>query len=91
MLVMVLLAGCAALLGLAFAAWRARWITAQDPGEASLVRIAGFVRSGAMAFLKRQYSVLALFILVAGGALALANSLGAAHGHAYRNPLVGLS
>jgi len=91
MLVMVLLAGCAGLLGLAYAAWRARWIAVQDPGEASLVRIAGFVRTGAMAFLKRQYSVLALFVLVAGGALALANAIGAGHGHAYKNPLVGVS
>ena len=91
MLVMVLLAGCTGLLGLAYAAWRAHWIGAQDPGEASLVRIAGFVRTGAMTFLKRQYSVLAVFVLVAGGALALANALGAGHGHAYKNPLVGVS
>jgi K(+)-stimulated pyrophosphate-energized sodium pump len=93
MLLIVLLTVAAAATGLVVAFLRARWIGRQDPGEAILVRISGYVRTGAMAFLKRQYRVLAIFILLAGGALALANVLGASHvhGNAYRSPLVGLS
>ncbi len=87
--VLVLLSICAGILGLGIAGWRANWISRQEPGSELMVRIAGYVREGALAFLRRQYTVLAVFVLCAGGLLALANAMGG--GSAYKNPLVGLS
>ncbi|HUF47924.1 MAG TPA: sodium-translocating pyrophosphatase, partial [Vicinamibacterales bacterium] len=41
-----------------------RWITAQDPGTEQMRRIAALIRAGAMAFLKVEYSVLSVFVLI---------------------------
>ena len=47
-----------------------RWITAQDAGTDQMKRIAALIRAGAMAFLKVEYSVLAVFVLIMVGLLA---------------------
>jgi len=57
-------------LALVFAFWRTRWIYAQDAGNDEMKKIAGFIRDGAMAFLGREYRVLAIFVLVVGSVLA---------------------
>ena len=49
------------------------WVQKQDAGEENMVRIAGHIREGAMAFLGREYRVLAIFVVVAAIALAVAN------------------
>ncbi len=61
------------LLGLAFAFVRSLWVNKQDAGSEEMQTIAGHIRSGAMAFLGREYRVLAIFVLVAAGLLAWAN------------------
>ncbi len=48
----------------AFAAYLASRIKARDPGTERMVRIAALIRAGAMAFLKVEYSVLAVFAAV---------------------------
>ena len=63
----------AGLLALLFALWRAMWVKKQKPGNARMQEIAGFIRTGAMAFLARQYRVLAVFVLVVGVGLGVAN------------------
>jgi len=60
-------------LALAFAAWRGSWIGRQDAGNERMVEIAGHIREGAMAFLRREYSVLAIFVVVVAALLAFAN------------------
>ncbi|MGH9320876.1 MAG: sodium-translocating pyrophosphatase, partial [Vicinamibacteria bacterium] len=62
--------GAAALL---FAFYKAAYVSGQDPGTERMREIAGFIRTGAMAFLRREYSVLALFALVVSALLVLAN------------------
>src|SRR5512145_1198493 len=52
-----------ALLALGGAAWLHRWMLAADPGTPRMRRIAGYVREGAMAFLRQQYRVVAWFFL----------------------------
>ena len=59
-------------LALAFAYWKASWVNAQDAGTDKMKEIAGFVRDGAMAFLRREYKMLAVFVLIVAG-LAEAN------------------
>ncbi len=67
------IAGCGAL-GLLYAWLRSAWINRQDAGTDRMVEISRHIREGAMAFLAREYRVLAIFVLVIAGLLAWANS-----------------
>jgi len=49
-------------LALLFALWRSSWISKQDPGNEKMVEIGNAVKEGAMAFLAREYKVLAVFV-----------------------------
>jgi len=63
-------------LGLIFAYVFYRQIMKKAEGEPDMIRIAGYVREGAMAYLKQQYKVVAIFFVCAGlgfGVLALLN------------------
>ncbi len=50
-------------LALAFAFWKLRWVESQSQGTDEMAKIAGHIRSGAMAFLNREYRVLAIFVV----------------------------
>ena len=49
---------------LGFAFWKLRWVESQSQGTDEMAKIAGHIRSGAMAFLSREYRVLAIFVAV---------------------------
>lgn len=51
-------------LALVFAFWKLRWVESQSQGTKEMATIAGHIRSGAMAFLNREYRVLAIFVVV---------------------------
>jgi K(+)-stimulated pyrophosphate-energized sodium pump len=51
-------------LALVFAFWKLRWVESQSQGTEEMATIAGHIRSGAMAFLNREYRVLAVFVVV---------------------------
>ena len=53
------------LLALVYTWLRAGWVTRQDAGDARMKTIAGYIADGAIAFLKAEYKVLALFALIA--------------------------
>jgi K(+)-stimulated pyrophosphate-energized sodium pump len=61
------------LLALAYTFWRSAWVARQDPGTEKMQRIADAIAVGAMAFLRAEYKVLAVFVgsiallLLAGG------------------------
>jgi K(+)-stimulated pyrophosphate-energized sodium pump len=61
------------LIALLFAFYKAAWVNRQDAGTEKMIEISGYVREGAMAFLKREYSVLAIFVVIVAVLLALAN------------------
>lgn len=61
------------IIALFFAFLKAKWVNKQDPGTEKMVEISGYVREGAMAFLKREYTVLAVFVVIAAILLAIAN------------------
>jgi K(+)-stimulated pyrophosphate-energized sodium pump len=73
------------LVGLAFSAYRYRWVASQDPGNEKMQAIADRIRKGAMAFLKAEYSVMLGFILVATALMFLSGNSKDSH------PLVALS
>ena len=76
----------AGILALAFAFVRSGWIRKQDPGTPEMVVIAGHIREGAMAFLRREYSVLAVFVIVVALLLGFANA-----GRAESSWMIGVS
>jgi K(+)-stimulated pyrophosphate-energized sodium pump len=63
------------LLGLAFAAYLARWIAARPAIEPDMQRVAGIIQSVAEAFNRRQSSVIGAVSAVLGGAIFLAYGL----------------
>ncbi|HMB52510.1 MAG TPA: sodium/proton-translocating pyrophosphatase, partial [Thermoanaerobaculia bacterium] len=73
-------------LALIYAWVRSVWIGKQDAGDDRMTVIAGHIREGAMAFLGREYRVLAIFVVVVAALLAWANA-----GQVNSSPLIGLS
>jgi len=61
------------IIALLFAFIKTKWINSLDPGTERMVEISGFVRDGAMAFLKREYRVLGVFVFAVAVLLAIAN------------------
>lgn len=73
-------------LALIYTYFKSNWISKQDAGNEKMKTISGHIAEGAMAFLKAEYSVLAVFVIVVAALLAYsgANSTDS-------SPLVGLS
>ena len=72
--VILFLALLCGVVALVFARKRTAWIYAQEPGTEKMQEIGAAVREGAMAFLYREYKVLAVFVLVVAAILAYINS-----------------
>ncbi len=52
------------LIALAFAYSKAKWVKAQDAGTDRMKEIAGYIQEGSMAFLTREYRLLAIFVAI---------------------------
>jgi K(+)-stimulated pyrophosphate-energized sodium pump len=65
----ILAAGAVALLSLTFAVIRRRFIYSQDQGTDEMKKLAGLIQDGAMAFLKKEYSWLCVFVGVVAVAI----------------------
>ncbi len=63
------------ILALGYAWYKSGWVNKQDPGNERMVEIGGFVREGAMAFLGREYRVLAVFVVVVAILLGVSNAM----------------
>ena len=74
------------LAALAFAWVRSAWIERQDAGNEKMMTIAAHIREGAMAFLTREYRILAVFVVIVAALLAWANA-----GKPESSALIGLS
>lgn len=68
------LAPVAALIGFGVALYLAKWVLKQDPGNERMQEISKATQEGALAFLLREYRVLAIFAVVVGVILGLAIS-----------------
>ncbi|MEM9701539.1 MAG: sodium-translocating pyrophosphatase [Planctomycetota bacterium] len=71
---------------LGWAFYRAKWVQDQEVGTDRMAEIAADIRGGAIAFLKREYAVLSLFVLVVAGLL-----LGVNLGREDSSPLIALA
>ncbi|MBO6518051.1 MAG: sodium-translocating pyrophosphatase, partial [Bacteroidia bacterium] len=63
------------LIGLAVMFVKSRWVNNQDAGEENMKTLAAYVREGAMAFLKAEYRILAIFVVAAGILLGILSSV----------------
>ncbi len=61
----------AGVIALLFTALKSSWVTKQEVGTERMGRIADSIAAGAMAFLKAEYRVLAIFVVVVAVILAL--------------------
>ncbi|HSM34052.1 MAG TPA: sodium-translocating pyrophosphatase [Anaerolineae bacterium] len=66
-----ILAGGAAIAGLIAALMLARSVLAQDAGPEIIQKVGRLIQAGAMAFLRREYMILAVFVVVVAALLAL--------------------
>ena len=76
----------AAVLAMVFSFWKSSWIEAQDEGTDRMKSIGASIAEGAMAFLKAEYRILAIFVVAVAIMLGLANM-----GRADSSPLIALS
>lgn len=63
-------APAAGVLALLFALFIAGWVSKQEPGNKRMKEISEAIHEGAMAFLKREYSILIVFVAVLAALLA---------------------
>jgi len=59
-----------ALIGLLFMAVKRSWVLKQDAGDGKMKEISDYIYEGALAFLKAEYKLLAIFVLAASVVLA---------------------
>tara|TARA_B100001758_G_scaffold94995_1_gene81150 strand:+ start:22 stop:2181 length:2160 start_codon:yes stop_codon:yes gene_type:complete len=73
-------------LAMLFAFWKTTWINKQDQGTEKMERIGKDISDGAMAFLKAEYRVLSIFVIIVAFLLGFAN-----YGNPNSSSLVALS
>jgi len=66
----------AGVLGIALAVFLARYVLRQNPGTDRMQEISAAIKEGAMAFLSREYRILAIFVVVIGIVLGVIPNLG---------------
>ena len=76
----------AAVLAMVYSFWKTSWISSQDEGTDRMKSIGASIADGAMAFLKAEYRILAIFVVAVAVLLGLANS-----GRADSSALISLS
>ncbi|MEL6535741.1 MAG: sodium-translocating pyrophosphatase [Bacteroidota bacterium] len=63
------------IVGLIIMAVKSAWVSKQDAGDANMVELAGHISRGAMAFLKAEWKVMAMFAVIAGALLAWSGTM----------------
>lgn len=61
----------AGILALLFTYLRSAWVKRQDPGNEKMIRIGDHISEGALAFLKSEYTILSIFVIVVAVLLIL--------------------
>src|SRR6476620_8010719 len=68
------------ILGLVVMAFKSAWVGKQDAGDAKMQELAGYIADGAMAFLKAEWKVLSIFVVVAAALLAFLGTIHSVNG-----------
>lgn len=72
---MLYLVPALALLGLVVMFIQSAWVRKQDAGESRMAEIAKHIHEGALAFLKAEYRILAVFVVIAGALLGFVSTI----------------
>ncbi|MFT5600030.1 MAG: K(+)-stimulated pyrophosphate-energized sodium pump [Flavobacteriales bacterium] len=59
------------ILAIVYMAFLAKWVMKQDAGDDKMKKIAKYIQEGALAFLKAEYRLLMIFVVIAGVALGV--------------------
>ncbi|MFC3881849.1 sodium-translocating pyrophosphatase [Algoriphagus namhaensis] len=62
-------------IGLAYMLYLRAWVRKQDAGDEKMQKLAGYIKEGALAFLKAEYRMLTIFVVVAGILLGVISML----------------
>lgn len=62
-------------LGLLVMAVKSAWVSKQDAGDSNMQELAGYIANGAMAFLKAEWRVLAIFAIITAALLAYSGTI----------------
>lgn len=63
------------ILGLVVMAFKSAWVSKQDAGDANMQELAGHIADGAMAFLKAEWKVLSIFVVITAALLAYSGTI----------------
>ncbi|NOT46728.1 MAG: sodium-translocating pyrophosphatase [Acidobacteria bacterium] len=63
------------ILGLVVMAVKSAWVSKQDAGDANMQELAGHIADGAMAFLKAEWRVLSIFVVITAALLAYSGTI----------------
>jgi K(+)-stimulated pyrophosphate-energized sodium pump len=63
------------IVGLLVMAFKAAWVTKQDAGDQKMQELAGYIADGALAFLKAEWKVLSIFVLITAALLAYSGTI----------------
>ncbi|MBM77578.1 MAG: sodium-translocating pyrophosphatase [Crocinitomicaceae bacterium] len=64
------------LLGLVYMLYLSSWVKKQSAGSDKMKKLSGYIATGALAFLKAEYRMLAVFVVIAGAALGFLSAMG---------------
>src|SRR5437762_3158754 len=71
----IYLAPALGILGLVVMAIKSAWVGKQDAGDANMKELAGHIADGAMAFLKAEWKVLGVFVVITAAILAYSGTI----------------
>ncbi|MFZ1701956.1 MAG: sodium-translocating pyrophosphatase [Pyrinomonadaceae bacterium] len=63
------------ILGLIVMAVKSAWVSKQDAGDDKMQELAGYIADGAMAFLKAEWKVLSIFVVITAAVLAYSGTI----------------
>jgi K(+)-stimulated pyrophosphate-energized sodium pump len=64
------------ILALIYMLFLGAWVKKQPAGDEKMKKLSGYIATGALAFLKAEYKMLAIFVLIAGSALGVLSAMG---------------
>jgi K(+)-stimulated pyrophosphate-energized sodium pump len=71
----IYLAPALGIVGLIAMAIKSAWVSKQDAGDEKMQELAGYIADGAMAFLKAEWRVLAIFVVITAALLAYSGTV----------------
>jgi len=63
------------ILGLVYMLYLSSWVKKQSAGSDKMKKLSGYIATGALAFLKAEYRMLAVFVVIAGAALGILSAM----------------